>query len=103
MSVYEEYDPVELIVDYATLPSPQPSPSPSSFLPEYESDEEEEAEYWPTEEKDLRSRWSCSTIAPPSSPSASEKLRFHFGSVARRVRDVAVLKTHARSSSEPSS
>jgi hypothetical protein len=99
MSVYDEYDPVELIVDYATLPSPQPSPSLSSFLPEYESDDEE---YWPTEEKLLRSRWSCSTIAPPESPSASEKLRFHFGSVARRVRDVAVPKMHTRSSSEPS-
>jgi hypothetical protein len=44
----------------------------------------------------------------PSSPSASEKLRFHLGSVARRVRacraggDVTPSKTHTRCSSEPS-
>ena len=43
----------------------------------------------------------------PTSPSASEKLRFHLGSVPRRVRarrvgsDAAVPKTHTRSSSEP--
>ncbi|KAF8270112.1 hypothetical protein EI94DRAFT_1723475 [Lactarius quietus] len=99
MSAYSEYDPVELIVDYAKLPSPSPSPSLSSFLPEYDEDEEE---CWPTEEK-LSSRWSCSTVATlakPSSPSASEKLRFHLGSVARRMR--ACKATHARSSSEPS-
>ncbi|KAN0134205.1 hypothetical protein V8E53_007977 [Lactarius tabidus] len=104
MSAYSAYDPVELIIDYANQPSPLPSLS--SFLPEYDSDDEES---WPTEEK-LRSRWTCSTVAKtPSSPSASEKLRFHLGSVARRVRacrtagEVAVVsKTHARSSSEPS-
>ena len=113
MSAYSAYDPVELIIDYAT----QPSPLLSSFLPEYDSDDDndDDDESWPTEEK-LRSRWSCSTIATlaaganaktPTSPSASEKLRFHLGSVARRVRacraggDAAVPKTHARSSSEP--
>ena len=96
MSAYSAYDPVELIIDYATQPSPLPP-----------SDDNGDNESWPTEEK-LRSRWSCSTIAKtPTSPSASEKLRFHLGSVARRVRarraggDVAVPKTHARSSSEP--
>ncbi|KAH9047148.1 hypothetical protein EDB84DRAFT_545588 [Lactarius hengduanensis] len=129
MSAYSQYDPLELIVDYATLPSPQPSPSSSmspspslspalsSFLPDDGSDDEE-SEYWPNEEK-LRSRWSCSTVAtlatraatsPPTSPSPSARLRFHLGSVARRVRarrtgasgsDSAVPKTHARSSSEP--
>jgi hypothetical protein len=113
MSAYSAYDPVELIIDYAT----QPSPLLSSFLPEYDSDgdKDDDDESWPTEEK-LRSRWSCSTIGTlaaganaktPTSPSASEKLRFHLGSVARRVRacraggDAAVPKTHARSSSEP--
>ena len=114
MSAYSTYDPVELISDYAT----QPSPLLSSFLPEYDSDDDDDGdddESWPTEEK-LSSRWSCSTIATlaagtngnmPTSPSASEKLRFHLGSVARRVRarrvgsDAAVPKTHARSSSEP--
>lgn len=122
-SAYSEYDPVELIVDYAALPSPQPSPSSSSVAPSFSSflpeddDSEDGSECWPSEEK-LRSRWSCSTIAtlrtaaPPTSPSASARLRFHLGSVARRVRarrtgasgsdDVAVPKTHARSSSEPS-
>jgi len=125
LSAYSEYDPVELIVDYAALPSPQPSPSSSaapslsSFLPEDGSDDDE-SDCWHSEEK-LRSRWSCSTVAtlatraaasPPSSPSPSARLRFHLGSVARRVRarragasasgDVAVPKTHARSSSEPS-
>ncbi|KAH9059783.1 hypothetical protein EDB87DRAFT_743490 [Lactarius vividus] len=124
MSAYSQYDPVELIVDYATLPSPQLSPSSSmtpslsSFLPDDDSDDNE-SEYWPSEEK-LRSRWSCSTVAtlatrsaasPPTSPSPSARLRFHLGSVARRVRarrtgasgsDSAVSKTHARSSSEPS-
>jgi hypothetical protein len=107
MSTYSAYDPVELIIDYAN----QPSPLLSSFLPEYDSDDEES---WPTEEK-LRSRWSCSTMGTlaagaktPSSPSASEKLRFHLGSVARRVRacraggDVTPSKTHTRCSSEPS-
>jgi hypothetical protein len=107
MSAYSAYDPVELIIGYAN----QPSPLLSSFLPEYDSDDEES---WPTEEK-LRSRWSCLTIAtlapsakPPSSPSASEKLRFHLGSVAHRVRacraggDVTPSKTHMRCSSEPS-
>ena len=114
MSAYSTYDPVELISDYAT----QPSPLLTSFLPEYDSDDDDDGdddESWPTEEK-LSSRWSCSTIATlaagtngnmPTSPSASEKLRFHLGSVARRVRarrvggDAAVPKTHARSSSEP--
>ena len=112
MSVYSAYDPVELISDYAT----QPSPLLTSFLPEYDSDDEEEDDEdvsWPMEEK-LSSRWSCSTITTlaagtnanmPTSPSASEKLRFHLGSVARRVRrvggDAAVPKTHSRSSSEP--
>ncbi|KAH9171567.1 hypothetical protein EDB89DRAFT_1970590 [Lactarius sanguifluus] len=130
MSAYSQYDPLELIVDYATLPSPQPSPSSSmspspsmspslsSFLPDDDSDDSE-SEYWPSEEK-LRSRWSCSTVAtlatratasPPTSPSPSARLRFHLGTVARRVRarrtgasgsDNAVPKTHARSSSEPS-
>ncbi|KAI9462893.1 hypothetical protein BJY52DRAFT_1255845 [Lactarius psammicola] len=128
LSAYSEYDPVELIVDYAALPSPQPSPSSSSvspslssFLPEGDSDDDE-SDCWPSEEK-LRSRWSCSTVAtlvtraagaasPPTSPSPSARLRFHLGSVARRVRarrmgasgsgDVAVPKTHARCSSEPS-
>jgi hypothetical protein len=37
MSVQSVYDPVELIIDYAN----QPSPSLSSFLPEYDSDDEE--------------------------------------------------------------
>ncbi|KAI9444035.1 hypothetical protein H4582DRAFT_2095380 [Lactarius indigo] len=126
MSAYSEYDPVELIVDYATLPSPQSSPSSSSvspslssFLPDDDSDNDDESEYWPNEEK-LRSRWSCSTVAtlanraatsPPTSPSPSARLRFHLGSVARRVRarrtgasgsDNAGPKTHTRSSSEPS-
>ncbi|KAH9047450.1 hypothetical protein EDB83DRAFT_2403107 [Lactarius deliciosus] len=130
MSAYSQYDPLELIVDYATLPSPQPSPSSSvspspsmspslsSFLPDDDEDDEE-SEYWPNEEK-LRSRWSCSTVATlatraaassPTSPSPSARLRFHLGSVARRVRarrtgasgsDSAIPKTHARSSSEPS-
>src|SRR6266702_2625034 len=67
LNAYSEYDPVELIVNYAALPSPQPSPSSSfvapllsSFLPEDDSDDESEC--WPSEEK-LRSRSSCSTVA----------------------------------------
>lgn len=114
MSGYSAYDPVELISDYAT----HPSPSLSSFLSEYDSDDDDDDkdkdESWPTEK--LRLRWPCSTIATlaagssaktPMSPAAPEKLRFHLGSVARCVRacrtggDVVVPKTHARSSSEP--
>ena len=100
MSAYSAYDPVELIIDYATQPSPLLS-----------SNDNDNDESWPTEEK-VRSRWSCSTIATLAAGAnaktpTSEKLRFHLGSVARRVRarraggDVAVPKTHARCSSEP--
>jgi hypothetical protein len=77
---------IELIIDYAT----QPSPFLSSFLPEYDS-------MMTRASRDLQRRnytreWSCSTIAKLAagkmltSPSASEKLRFHLGFVARRVR-----------------
>lgn len=68
---------------------------PSSFfLPEYDSnDDYDDDESWPMEET-LRSRWSRSTIATlaaganaktPTSPSASEKLRFHLGCCAKRA------------------
>jgi hypothetical protein len=100
-------NPVELTIDYAN----QSFPLLSSFLPKCDSDDKQS---WPTEEK-LRSRWSCSTVATlgagaktPSSPSVSEKLRFHFGSVVHRVLtcrtggDLPPSKAHTRCSSEPS-
>ena len=100
MNAYSAYDPVDLIIDCATLPSPLLS----SFLPG-------RRRLVVACGGEIRSRWSCSNIASlaaganaktPKSPSVSEKLRFHLGSVARRVRahrvggDVAVPKTHAR-------
>ncbi|KAI9449943.1 hypothetical protein F5148DRAFT_1245256 [Russula earlei] len=96
----EEGDPVELIMSYAAQP---PSPALSTTataatesvtLPQ-DRDEETEAN-WVADHDDgkIRSRWSCSTLAtvvPPRSPpqtptSASARIRFHLGSVARRVR-----------------
>ncbi|KAI0297388.1 hypothetical protein BC826DRAFT_967724 [Russula brevipes] len=104
-SVFSEYDPIELIVSYATQP---PSPSPSTVttttafhtatsvaFPEEEAASAEVEGGEPADDDDkLRSRWSCSTLAtlaPPGSPqqtptSTSARLRFHLGSVARRVR-----------------
>jgi hypothetical protein len=97
-----EYDPIELIVSYASQPA-----SPSLSTPTYtytpvmasfpeEGDESAEVELdWPADGDDkLRSRWSCSTLATlaaPGSPSTtptstSARLRMHLGSVARLVR-----------------
>ncbi|KAN0134187.1 hypothetical protein V8E53_007959 [Lactarius tabidus] len=95
MSAYLAYDPVELIIDYATQPAPL-----LSSLPEYDSGDEES---WPTEEK-LRLRWSCLTIAmfttagakTPTSPSPRNfgftwaLLRVACGLVRRAVADVGV-------------
>ncbi|KAH8991843.1 hypothetical protein EDB86DRAFT_3103597 [Lactarius hatsudake] len=73
MRVYSKYVPVELVIDYATFPSPQPLPS--SFLPEDDSDDG-----GPSEEK-LRSHWS-----PPSVDHARLSFATH-----RRLRSNAQL------------
>jgi len=47
--------------------------------------EDEETGTYGADDK-MRSRWSCSTLAAPTSPTASARLRLHLASVARRVR-----------------
>ena len=86
-----EYDPVEFVVSYAARPS---SPTPASSLPTtactempatFLDLEDEETGTYGADDK-MRSRWSCSTLAAPTSPTASARLRLHLASVARRVR-----------------
>ncbi|KAH9019574.1 hypothetical protein EDB83DRAFT_2679522 [Lactarius deliciosus] len=99
---YSEYNPIELIVDCATLPSPQASPSSSSI------------------EENFRSRWSRTTVATLATRATAYAAdvvftfgmaALHLGSVVRRVRarrmgvsgsDNAFPKTHARSTNESS-
>jgi len=125
----EEYDPIELIVSYAALPA-SPAMSTTStttasvtILQDGDEETEAETDCMTGDGDELRSRWSCSTLAtlvPPGSPpptSPSARLRFHLGSVARRVRSrraggsnggevtvdapKTVALAHLRSSSEP--
>jgi hypothetical protein len=101
---WAEYDPIELIVSYASqLDSPivstptvtcapvtPPLPNPK----EVDESAEVEEGWAEWDDNKLRSRWSCSTLAtlapsasPPRTPtSTSARLRMHLGSVARRVR-----------------
>ncbi|KAI0253449.1 hypothetical protein BJV78DRAFT_1280997 [Lactifluus subvellereus] len=134
-STFPEYDPIELIVGYAALP-PSPTPSSTEVFSEGgcggdgegdkgkekgkevddKDNNDDDDDNWAVDEG-LRSRWSCSTLAtlvpssssPQTPPSASSRLRFHLGSVARRVRvlragvsseDAVVPKVHLRSASE---
>ena len=96
---WTEYDPIELIVSYASqLNSPTQStptvtcaPATPSLPKEVDESAEVEEDWAEWDDHKLRSRWSCSTLAtlaPPASPtpSASARLRMHLGSVARRVR-----------------
>jgi len=97
---WAEYDPIELIVSYASqLNSPALStptvtcaPATASLPKEVDESAEVEEDWAEWDDDKLRSRWSCSTLAtlaasPPRTPtSASARLRMHLGSVARHVR-----------------
>jgi hypothetical protein len=125
-----EYDPIELIVSYASQPASPSSSTPTyayapgtaSFLEEGDELEEVELDWAADGEDKLRSRWSCSTLdtlaasgsSPTTPTTTSARLRMHLGSVARLVRarrvgrskgcedPVAVPKAamHIRSASE---
>ncbi|KAH9954752.1 hypothetical protein BGW80DRAFT_1399028 [Lactifluus volemus] len=122
-STFSEYDPIELIFSEVGSDSADDDCG-GKARDEWEEKKVVEVDDWAVDEK-LRSRWSCSTLAtlvpppvssppppPPSSssPSASARIRFHIGSVARRVRvrrpggsgeDATMMRSlHLRTTSE---